>query len=294
MQVDLFVQIKDSMSDFSKGHKKIAEFILEHYEKAAYVTAAKLGTTVGVSESTVVRFATELGFSGYPEFQSALQDIIRNKLTSIQRIEATTDRISSDDVFEKILNSDIEKIRKTLEESNREDFYNAVDTIISAKRIYIVGTRSASALARFLAYYFNLMFENTRFINTASTSEMFEQIMRIEKGDVMIGISFPRYSKQTAKALSFAAGNGAKVVAITDSQNSPIAEYSTHTLIAKSDMASFVDSLVAPMSLINALIIAIGIKKQDEIKTNFEHLEDIWDKYDVYEKHNDDEEIVLK
>ena len=156
MQVDLFVQIKDSMPDFSKGHKKIAEFILEHYEKAAYVTAAKLGTTVGVSESTVVRFATELGFSGYPEFQSALQDIIRNKLTSIQRIEATTDRISSDDVFEKILNSDIEKIRKTLEESNREDFYNAVDTSISAKRIYIVGTRSASALARFLAYYFNL------------------------------------------------------------------------------------------------------------------------------------------
>lgn len=294
MQVDLFVQIKDNMSDFSKGHKKIAEFILEHYEKAAYVTAAKLGTTVGVSESTVVRFATELGFSGYPEFQSALQDIIRNKLTSIQRIEATTDRISSDDVFEKILNSDIEKIRKTLEESNKEDFYNAVDTIISAKRIYIVGTRSAAALARFLAYYFNLMFENARFINTASTSEMFEQIMRIEKGDVMIGISFPRYSKQTAKALSFAAGNGAKVVAITDSQNSPIAEYSTHTLIAKSDMASFVDSLVAPMSLINALIIAIGIKKQDEIKTNFEHLENIWDKYDVYEKHNDDEEIVLK
>ncbi|MGN0654999.1 MAG: MurR/RpiR family transcriptional regulator [Oscillospiraceae bacterium] len=293
MQNDLFVQIRDNMGNLSKGHKKIAEYILEHYEKAAYATAAKLGTTVGVSESTVVRFATELGFSGYPEFQTALQDIIRNKLTSIQRIEATTDRMNSDDVLEKILNSDIDKIRKTLEECDKDEFYNAVNTIISAKRIYIVGTRSASALARFLAYYFNLMFENARFINTASMSEMFEQIMRIEQGDVMIGISFPRYSKQTAKALNFASENGAKVIAITDSKNSPIAESATHTLLAKSDMASFVDSLVAPMSLINALIIAIGIKKQDEIKKNFECLEDIWDKYDVYEKHSDDEEIKL-
>lgn len=293
MQNDLFVQIRDNMGNLSKGHKKIAEYILEHYEKAAYATAAKLGTTVGVSESTVVRFATELGFSGYPEFQTALQDIIRNKLTSIQRIEATTDRMNSDDVLEKILNSDIDKIRKTLEECDKDEFYNAVNTIISAKRIYIVGTRSASALARFLAYYFNLMFENARFINTASMSEMFEQIMRIEQGDVMIGISFPRYSKQTAKALNFASENGARVIAITDSKNSPIAESATHTLLAKSDMASFVDSLVAPMSLINALIIAIGIKKQDEIKKNFECLEDIWDKYDVYEKHSDDEEIKL-
>lgn len=293
MQNDLFVQIRDNMGNLSKGHKKIAEYILEHYEKVAYVTAAKLGTTVGVSESTVVRFATELGFSGYPEFQTALQDIIRNKLTSIQRIEATTDRMNSDDVLEKILNSDIDKIRKTLEECDKDEFYNAVNTIISAKRIYIVGTRSASALARFLAYYFNLMFENARFINTASMSEMFEQIMRIEQGDVMIGISFPRYSKQTAKALNFASENGAKVIAITDSKNSPIAESATHTLLAKSDMASFVDSLVAPMSLINALIIAIGIKKQEEIKKNFECLEDIWDKYDVYEKHSDDEEIKL-
>lgn len=293
MQNDLFVQIRDNMGNLSKGHKKIAEYILEHYEKAAYATAAKLGTTVGVSESTVVRFATELGFSGYPEFQTALQDIIRNKLTSIQRIEATTDRMNSDDVLEKILNSDIDKIRKTLEECDKDEFYNAVNTIISAKRIYIVGTRSASALARFLAYYFNLMFENARFINTASMSEMFEQIMRIEQGDVMIGISFPRYSKQTAKALNFASENGAKVIAITDSKNSPIAESATHTLLAKSDMASFVDSLVAPMSLINALIIAIGIKKQEEIKKNFECLEDIWDKYDVYEKHSDDEEIKL-
>lgn len=293
MKQDLFLFIKSNMNGFSKGHKRIAEYIIGHYDKAAYVTAAKLGVTVGVSESTVVRFATELGFDGYPELQRALQDMARNKLTSVQRIEATSDRIGGEDVFEKILNSDIEKIRKTLEESNREQFYSAVDTIVSAKRIYITGARSAAALARFLAYYFNLMFENARFINTASTSEMFEQIMRIGEGDVMIGISFPRYSSQTAKALNYASSNGASVIAITDSESAPIAENATHVLMAKSDMASFVDSLVAPMSLINALIIAIGMKKQSEITENFKRLENIWDEYEVYEKHEDEEEIKL-
>lgn len=290
MSRNLFLKINQNIADFSKGHKKIANYIIEHYDKAAYMTAAKLGVTVGVSESTVVRFATELGYEGYPELQNALQEMARNKLTSVQRIEVTSDQIGSKDIFEKVLNFDIDKIKKTLEESSREEFYGAVDTIINAKRIYIIGARSASALARFMAYYFNLMFENARFINTASESEMFEQIMRIEKEDVMIGISFPRYSSQTAKALQFAAYNGAKVIAITDSKSSPLAEYADNLLLARSDMASFVDSLVAPLSLINALIVAIGIKKREEVSQNFEKLEDIWDKYDVYEKQRENKD----
>lgn len=289
MQQDLFSKINKGMSSFSKGHKRIAEYILNHYDKAAYMTAAKLGVTAGVSESTVVRFATELEFDGYPSLQRALQEMMRNKLTSVQRIEVTSDQIGTTDVFEKVLNADIEKIRRTLEESSREDFYSAVDTIIGAKRIYIIGSRSASALARFLAYYFNLMFENVRYVNSASTSEMFEQIMRIDEQDVLIGISFPRYSAQTVKAFQYASSSGAKVIAITDSKTSPLAEDADHLLLARSDMASFVDSLVAPLSLINALIVAIGIKKREEVSNNFEMLEDIWERYDVYQKNKEKE-----
>lgn len=290
MERDLFSKISKNLPEFSKGHKRIADYILNHYDKAAYMTAAKLGVTVGVSESTVVRFATELGYEGYPELQRALQEMLRNKLTSVQRIEVTSDQIGDEDIFEKVLTMDIEKIRKTLEESSREEFNNAVDTIVNAKRIYIIGSRSASALARFMAYYFNIMFENAKFINTASTSEMFEQIMRINENDVMIGISFPRYSTQTAKALKFANNNGAKVVAITDSKMSPLAEYADNLLLARSDMASFVDSLVAPLSLINALIVKIGIKKREELSKNFTNLEDIWDRYGVYEKHGENKD----
>lgn len=289
MQQDILSRLKEQLPEFSKGHKRIADYILTKYEKAAYMTAAKLGQTTEVSESTVVRFATELGFDGYPNLQRALQEMVRNKLTSVQRIEVTSDQIGTEDIFEKVLNSDIEKIRRTLEESSREEFNLAVDNIVAAKRIYITGARSASALARFLAYYFNLMFENVKFINTASTSEMFEQIMRIDENDVMIGISFPRYSTQTAKALEFAAKSGAKVIAITDSLTSPLAVHAENVLLARSDMASFVDSLVAPLSLINALIVAIGIKKRDEVSVNFERLEDIWAQYDVYEKTKENE-----
>lgn len=284
MQQDLFEKMKCDMPSFSKGHKRVAEYILTHYDKAAYMTAAKMGETTGVSESTVVRFATELGYNGYPELQRALQELLRNRLTSVQRIEVTSSRIGNDDIFRRVLSSDIDKIRRTLEESSSEDFYGAVDTILAAKHIYIIGLRSAGSLARFMAYYFNLMLENARFINTASTSEMFEQIMRIGPDDVIIGISFPRYSTQTAKALQFAAGRGAKVIAITDSPDSPLAEHAGHLLQARSDMTSFVDSLVAPLSLINALIVAIGVKKRDEVSANFALLEEIWDQYDVYEK----------
>lgn len=284
MSRDLIHSITQQMPGFSKGQKLIAQYILAHYDKAAFMTAAKLGMTVGVSESTVVRFASELGFDGYPQLQRALQELIRNRLTSVQRMEVTSDQLGDGNILHKVLNLDIEKIRRTMEKASVEDFEQAVDAIVSAKNIYILGVRSASALSGFMSFYFNQIFENVRLINTTSASEMFEQIMRIKEGDVFIGITFPRYSKRTTNAAKFAKENGAKVIAITDSDLSPIAEAADHLLLARSDMASFVDSLVAPLSMINALIVAIGIRKKDEISSTYERLEQIWDEYNVYEK----------
>lgn len=284
MSRDLIHSITQQMPGFSKGQKLIAQYILAHYDKAAFMTAAKLGMTVGVSESTVVRFASELGFDGYPQLQRALQELIRNRLTSVQRMEVTSDQLGDGNILHKVLNLDIEKIRRTMEKASVEDFEQAVDAIVSAKNIYILGIRSASALSGFMSFYFNQIFENVRLINTTSASEMFEQIMRIKEGDVFIGITFPRYSKRTTNAAKFAKENGAKVIAITDSDLSPIAEAADHLLLARSDMASFVDSLVAPLSMINALIVAIGIRKKDEISSTYERLEQIWDEYNVYEK----------
>lgn len=284
MSRDLIHSITQQMPGFSKGQKLIAQYILAHYDKAAFMTAAKLGMTVGVSESTVVRFASELGFDGYPQLQRALQELIRNRLTSVQRMEVTSDQLGDGNILHKVLNLDIEKIRRTMEKASVEDFEQAVDAIVSAKNIYILGVRSASALSGFMSFYFNQIFENVRPINTTSASEMFEQIMRIKEGDVFIGITFPRYSQRTTNAAKFAKENGAKVIAITDSDLSPIAEAADHLLLARSDMASFVDSLVAPLSMINALIVAIGIRKKDEISSTYERLEQIWDEYNVYEK----------
>ena len=284
MEKDLLELIELNMGSFSKGQKLIANYILNHYDKAAFMTAAKLGATVGVSESTVVRFATEIGFDGYPKLQKALHEMIRNRLTSVQRIQVTDEQIGQDDVLDKVLNLDIEKIRKTLEETSRKDFERAVDSIVNAETIYIIGTRSAAPLASFMWFYFNQMFKHVRLVQTTSVSEMFEQIMRIKEGDVFIGITFPRYSKRTVNAANFAKQNGAKVIAITDSNISPIAETADHLLLARSDMASFVDSLVAPLSVINALIVAVGIRKKDEISSTYERLEQIWDEYNVYEK----------
>lgn len=284
MSRDLIHSITQQMPGFSKGQKLIAQYILSHYDKAAFMTAAKLGMTVGVSESTVVRFASELGFDGYPQLQRALQELIRNRLTSVQRMEVTSDQLGDGNILHKVLNLDIEKIRRTMEKASVEDFEQAVDAIVSAKNIYILGVRSASALSGFMSFYFNQIFENVRPINTTSASEMFEQIMRIKEGDVFIGITFPRYSQRTTNAAKFAKENGAKVIAITDSDLSPIAEAADHLLLARSDMASFVDSLVAPLSMINALIVAIGIRKKDEISSTYERLEQIWDEYNVYEK----------
>lgn len=281
--------IEKKMREFSKGQRSIATYILNNYQKAAYMTASKLGQAAGVSESTVVRFAFELGYDGYPELQQELAEMMKNKLTSIQRIDVATDQIGDTDVLDKILNIDIDKIKRTLEETSREDFQGAVDALVNCKSIYILGSRSASVLARFLALYFNLMFDSVKLIHTTSSSEMFEQIMRLKENDIMIGISFPRYSKKTVKALEFAKKSGAKVIAITDSPSSPLAKEADFFLQARSDMASFVDSLVAPLSLINALIVAVGLQMKDEIKQNFNHLETIWEEYDVYQKAEDNE-----
>ena len=290
MHTDILKLIAQKHSEFSKGQKLIGKYITEHYEKAAFMTASKLGSTVGVSESTVVRFATEIGFDGYPALQRELKEMIRNRLTSIQRIEVTNEQIGNEDVLDKVLNMDIDKIRRTLEETSREDFNRAVDSIVAAENIYVIGAKSAATLARFITYYFNLMFVNVKLVHTTSSSEMFEQIMRIGEKDILIGISFPRYLTQTVKAFQFAKGTGATVIAITDSTASPLAEDADHLLLARSDMASFVDSLVAPLSLINALIVAVGLKKQEDICNTFARIETIWDEYEVYEKSDREQE----
>ena len=278
---DLISKIQTELPGFSKGQKQIARYILEHYDKAAFMTASRLGVTVGVSESTVVRFATELGYDGYPHLQRALQEMIRNKLTSVQRMEVSSDRLGGRDVLRTVLHADTDMIRQTLDEIDRDAFQGAVDALTGAHRIYILGVRSSSALANFLGFYFNLL-------HTNSVSEIFEQVLRVGPGDVLFGISFPRYSKRTLSAMQYARDRGAKVIALTDSQLSPLARVADHLLLARSDMASFVDSLVAPLSVINALIVAVGMSRRDEIEHTFNKLESIWEKYDVYEKPEDD------
>ena len=284
MNSDILLFIQNNMSSFSKGQKRIANYILESYDKAAFMTASKLGKMVDVSESTVVRFASELGYDGYPSMQKALQEMIRNKLTTIQRIEVSNDLIGDQDILSMVLQSDIDKIRMTMEETNRDNFNETVDAILEAKKIYIIGVRSSAALSSFLTFYFNLIFENVVQISANTVSEMFEQMLRVGPQDVVICISFPRYSSRTVKAMKFARDRGAMVIALTDSEMSPLAGMAQHTLLAKSDMASFVDSLVAPLSLINALIVAVGRKKNEDLSHTFETLEKIWDEYDVYEK----------
>ncbi len=284
MANDILATIQENMPHFSKGQKLIANFILNSYDKAAFMTASKLGRTVNVSESTVVRFAAELGFDGYPSMQKALQEMIRNKLTSIQRIEVSKDRIGNQDVLSMVMQSDIEKIRLTLEETERATFNEAVQRIAGAKRLYILGVRSASALAEFLTYYFRFMFDDVICVETSAMSETFEQILHIKEGDVLIGLSFPRYSRRTVQAMRYAKDRGATAIAITDSKASPLAEIADVSLLAKSDMASFVDSLVAPLSLVTALIVSVSRIRAEKLEHNLSHLEQIWQEYDVYER----------
>lgn len=284
MNGNLFATLGSRIPEFSKGHRRIADYILSHYDKAAFMTASKLGESVGVSESTVVRFASELGFDGYPELQKALQEEMRTRLTAVQRIEVSFDRFGRDEVFKSVLLHDIDRIRRTLEETDPKDFSSAVEDIISADRIYIMGIRSSAALASFLGYYFRLMLPRVTVIETGSRSELYEQLMYMTDRDVLVGISFPRYSRQTVLAINYARDVGAKTVAITDRNDSPIALRADKSLLAKSDMVSFVDSLVAPLSLINALIVAVSIQNRELVSKNFERLDKIWEEYDVYEK----------
>ena len=287
MSDPLLATIDENLKRLSKGHKKIAAYIEENYDKAAFMTAAALGQKVGVSESTVVRFATELGFKGYPELQKELQQLIKSKLTAVQRMEVSENLIGDSDIITSVLNGDIELIRATAEKTSREAFKNAVSEINRAKSIYILGVRSSAARGSFLVFYFNLVFHAVTLIDTASASEMFEQMFRIDEKDVCIAISFPRYSKQTVNALRFIADRGAKIIAITDTEKSPIASFANHLLVARSDMASVVDSLTAPLSLINALIAGVTLSRRNEVYENFNKLEHIWDVYQVYEKAED-------
>jgi DNA-binding MurR/RpiR family transcriptional regulator len=284
MKRNLLKEIEERMSGFSKGQKLISNYILDNYDKAAYMTASKLGSIVHVSESTVVRFANELGFEGYPEFQHALQEIVRTKLTSFQRMEVTNNLIGDGDILAKVLMSDSDKIKRTLDDINRDDFNAAVENIASAKKIYVLGARSAATLAGFLAHSLHMISDDVIQVQTSSGSEMFEQLMSLSTEDTVIAVSFPRYSKKIINAVDFAKHSGANVISITDSAMSPIAPQADQLLLAKSDMASFVDSLVAPLSIINAIIVAVARKKQDELTVRLRQLEQIWDEYDVYDK----------
>ena len=284
MNRNLLKEIEVRLPTFSKGQKLISAYILNNYDKAAYMTAAKLGSIVNVSESTVVRFAIELGFEGSPELQHALQEMVRTKLTSVQRMEVTNSLIGDGDVLGKVLLSDADKIKRTLEEINREDFFGAVDDIAAASNIYVMGARSSASLAGFLAHNLGMIFDSVKLVQTSSSDEMFEQMLNVGEGDVLIAISFPRYSNKIIHAVNYAKSKGARVIAITDSQTSPIAMLADRKLLAKSDMASFVDSLVAPLSIINAIIVAVARKNQDALTQRLRRLEEIWDEYEVYDQ----------
>ncbi|WP_291572486.1 MurR/RpiR family transcriptional regulator [Clostridium sp. UBA4548] len=286
--LDLMRIIQVKFPRLSKGQKLIAEYILKHYDKAAFMTAAKLGSSVGVSESTVVRFANELDYAGYPELQKALQELIKNKLTTVQRIELSNDFISQDNALKGVLKSDIENIRATLEKINYSAFENSVDSIVNAKKIYIVGLRSSTALADFLGFYLNLVLDNVKIVSYGM-SDIFEQMLNLSEDDCVIGIGFPRYAMRTVEVLTFAKSRNADVIAITDSVLSPLAARADYALIAESNMASFVDSLVAPLSVINALIIAVGLRKKEKISQTFNDLEGIWQEYQIYSYKNKDE-----
>ena len=264
---ELIIRIEEKYSTMSKGQRRLADYVCSNYDKAVFLTAARLGEIVGVSESTVVRFATQLGYKGYPGFQKALEELVRNKLNSIQRMEVTYGRITQSEILQTVLQSDIEKIKLTLNSIDHKAFDLAIDTILDADKIYVIGIRSCAPLASFLSFYLNLVCENVTAVTTNSSSEIFEQLIRIGSNDVIIGISFPRYSMRTLKALEFASNRKAKVITLTDSVHSPMNLYSSCNLIARSDMASIVDSLVAPLSVINALIVALCMKKQKEVVT---------------------------
>lgn len=284
MKDDILSILEEKGPSFSKGQRRIAEYITDSYDKAAFMTASRLGKTVGVSESTVVRFAVELGFDGYPEMQKAMQEMVMNRLTSVQRIEVANNRIGNQDILSKVLQSDADKIRQTSETISREHFRLAVEAVLKARRIYILGVRSAAPLANFTGYYMNYMFEDVRVITVSGAGEMFENLVNITPDDVVIAFSFPRYSSATLKAAQYCRALGATVIGITNSTISPLAQNSDHVLIAKSDMVSLVDSLVAPLSVVNALLVALASAREKEVQKSLETLERVWEEYNIYEK----------
>lgn len=281
---DTISRINDKFNKMSKSHKKVATFILDHYEQAAFMTAAKLGATVGISESTVVRFAYCLGYEGYPEFQEALAEWVKNKLNSVQKIGAKYGKSTQSEILTSVLTADMENISDTIEHVDPQAFETAIETVLNAEHVYIIGIRSCEPLARFLYFYLNMIRGNVILLASTSTSEIFEQMIRIDEKDAMIGISFPRYSMRTLKAMEFANDRNAKVISITDTIHSPMCLYSSCNLMAKSEMVSIVDSLAAPLSLINALVVALCLKRPDDVRKTLESLEDVWDNYQVYLK----------
>lgn len=284
METDLLSKLSKDTAGFSKGQKKIAKYILSNYDKAAFMTAGILGKVVGVSESTVVRFAADLGYDGYPTMRKALQEMIRNRLTAVQRIEVANQMIDENDVFKSVVSSDVQNLQATLENIDSESFNSAVDAIVNARNVYIVGMRTSTSLANFLSLYLNLLRGNIHTIHDTASSEIYEQLLRIGEGDLFIGISFPRYSSHTIGAMKFAKKMGAKTVAITDSTASPFSDTADICMYAKSDMVSFLDSLVAPMSLINAIIVAVGMKNRENLSETFSKLENIWMEHEVYDQ----------
>ena len=287
MKDDILAILEEKEPTFSKGQRRIAGYITDSYDKAAFMTASRLGKMVGVSESTVVRFAVELGFDGYPEMQKAMQEMVMNRLTSVQRIEVANDRIGNQDILGKVLQADAEKIRQTAETISHDDFRTAVDAILRANHVYILGVRSAAPLANFAGYYMNYMFENVRVVTVSGAGEMFENLVNVKPDDVVIAFSFPRYSSATLKAVQYCRQIGATVIGITNSHLSPLAENSDYVLIAKSDMVSLVDSLVAPLSVVNALLVSLASAREQEVQKSLGTLERVWEEYNIYEKRVD-------
>lgn len=285
--IDLIRLIQSKFHNLSKGQKIIAQYIMTNYDKAAFMTAAKLGEKVGVSESTVVRFANAIGFIGYPQLQKMLQEMIKTKLTTVQRIEMSSDYSNEENILKNVLKADMENIRATLDEINFSVFENVTKEITEARSIYIIGLRSSTILSEFLGFYLNLIMDNVHIV-TYTIGDIFEQLLRISENDLVIGIGFPRYSSRTVSALEYCKSRGAKVVAITDSLLSPLSSNADYTLVAKSNMESFVDSIVAPLSVLNALIIAVGIKEKSGLSSSFARLEEIWDKYNIFSSSEDE------
>ena len=284
MNTDILTRLQNDAHRFSKGQRAIARYITEDYDKAAFMTANALGRAVGVSESTVVRFAMELGYDGYPALQKAMQEMVVNRLTSVQRIEVANDRIGNQDLLAAVIQADIEKLRQTAEIVSRKDFQSAVEAVLNARHVYIIGVRSTAPLANFLGYYLSQMLDTVHIVTSSGISAVFEQIIDVDERDAVLAFSFPRYSSSTAQGAKYCRSKGAKVIGITDSMDSPLGRNCEHVLLAKSDMISLVDSLTAPLSIANALIVAIAARRERELEKKFSELEHLWEKYNVYEK----------